>query len=86
MREGDKASRKHISQHKKYSVSEKTRSDNPSQSHRDEPLSALPGRAMKSLGKKYAQDNIFKTKEKEHHEIVISDELVRNSKQYRMLR
>lgn len=28
----------------------------------------------------------MKEKEKEHHEIVISDEVVRNSKQYRMLR
>lgn len=32
------------------------------------------------------QDNCFKIKEKEHHEIVISDEVIRNSKLYRMLR
>jgi hypothetical protein len=40
---------------------------------------------MKSLGRKYAQENVFKGKG-EHHEIVISDELVRNSRQFRMLR
>lgn len=36
MRESDKASRKHISEYKKHSVSEKTRSENPSvHSHKD---------------------------------------------------
>lgn len=35
MREADRTSRKHISQHKKHSVSEKTRSDNPSQNGKE---------------------------------------------------
>ena len=43
-------------------------------------------RNMKSMGRKYVQDNCFKSKEKEHHEIVISDEVVRNSKLYRLLK
>jgi hypothetical protein len=94
MREADKTSRKHISEGKKLSLSEKTRSDNPSthstKEHRDEPAPWFSGRGMKSLGRKYVQDNCFKTKEKEkekeHYEIVISDEVVRNSKLYRMLK
>ena len=44
------------------------------------------GKAGKTLGRKYMQDNLFKPKEKEHHEIVISDEVVRSSKLFRMLK
>lgn len=90
MREADKTSRKFISESKKMSLSEKTRSENPSshstKDHREDPFSVITGRGMKSLGRKYVQENCFKLKEKEHHEIVISDEVVRNSKLYRMLR
>ena len=89
MREVDKASGKHITVIKKHSISEKTRADNPSpfssrDSREDHP--SFLSRGIKSLGKKYLQENLFKAKEKEHHGVVISDELVRNSKQYRMLR
>ena len=66
MRESDKASGKYISVMKKMSMSEKTRSDNPSSSaakeHRDEPVPFFTGRGIKSLGKKYVQDNCFKAK------------------------
>lgn len=71
---------------RKHSISEKTRSDN-NPAYKEEQYTALLCRDMKSLGRKYAQENVFKGKDKgEHHEIVISDELVRNSKQFRMLR
>lgn len=77
MKEVDKISRKHMSEMKKLSMSEKTRSDNPSshstKEHREEQWLAFSGRGMKSLGRKYVQENCFKAKEKEHHEIVISD-------------
>jgi hypothetical protein len=69
---------------RKHSISEKTRSDN-TPSFKEEQYTALLCRDMKSLGRKYAQENVFKGKG-EHHEIVISDELVRNSRQFRMLR
>ena len=89
MREVDKTSGKHITIIKKHSISEKTRGENSSPfSSRDarEDQSSFLSRGIKSLGKKYLQQNVFKAKEKEHHGVVISDELVRNSKQYRMLR
>ena len=77
MRESDKTSRKYISEMKKLSMSEKTRSDNPSshsnKDHREDATPLFTSRGMKSLGRKYVQDNCFKMKEKEHHEIVISD-------------
>lgn len=72
---------------RKHSISEKTRSDNTNPfAGKEDHYAALLTRDMKSLGRKYVQENLFKGKEKDHHEIVISDELVRNSRQFRMLR
>lgn len=71
---------------RKHSISEKTRSDNNPFSSKEDHYAVLLTRDMKSLGRKYVQENLFKGKEKDHHEIVISDELVRNSRQFRMLR
>jgi hypothetical protein len=34
---------------------------------RDEPFSPFLGRGIKSMGRKYAQENVFKPKDKEHH-------------------
>lgn len=69
MKEAEKSSRKHISQFKKHSISEKTRSDYPSsyssKDSKEEQYSPFLGRGMKSLGRKYAQQNFFKVKEKE---------------------
>lgn len=84
MKDPEKSSRKHPGDLRKHSISEKTRSDN-TPSYKEEQYTALLCRDMKSLGRKYAQENVFKGKG-EHHEIVISDELVRNSRQFRMLR
>ena len=66
MRESDKTSRKYISEMKKLSLSEKTRSDNPSshsnKEYREDPVPIFTNRGMKSLGRKYVQDNCFKVK------------------------
>ena len=77
MRESDKSGRNYISLSKKLSLSERTRSDNPSSVSTKEPredtMPVFSNRGMKSLGRKYVQENCFKVKEKEYHEIVISD-------------
>jgi hypothetical protein len=74
MKEPEKSSRKHVGDLRKHSISEKTRSDN-TPPFKEEQYTALLCRDMKSLGRRYAQENVFKGKEKgqEHHEIVISD-------------
>ncbi len=46
----------------------------------------VPNIVKTNFGRKYVQENLFKMKQKDHHEMVISDELVRNSRQFRLLR
>jgi hypothetical protein len=66
MKESGKSSRKHIIELKKQSVSEKTRSENPTPpGGKDDPFSPFPTRPVNSLGRKYVQDNLFKNREKE---------------------
>ena len=87
MRELDRGVKKATAELRKHSLSEKTRSDYSSPfAGKEELPSPFLGKAGKTLGRKYMQDNLFKPKEKEHHEIVISDEVVRSSKLYRMLK
>lgn len=87
MREQDRGVKKTTVELRKHSLSEKTRSDYSSPfACKEELPSPFLGKAGKTLGRKYMQDNLFKVKEKEHHEIVISDEVVRSSKLFRMLK
>lgn len=92
MKDPDRSNKKTILEFRKQSVSDKLRSENPSGLFVKEEIINQSyvnphTRNMKSMGRKYVQENIFKPKpEKEHREVVISDELIKSSKLYRLLK
>ena len=65
MRDQDRSVKKATAELRKHSLSEKTRSDysSPLVAKEEFPCSFL-GKAGKTLGRKYMQDNLFKAKEK----------------------